>query len=122
MLRRLVNLVSSLSALTGRRGSAAAPDGDGPPARGTVECGDHGTGYQTFVCRHLADGTGRGFVFFEEPDNPYPDAWCDACEVVREEVDGWDEESERTAGITLRCHHCYIEIRDRANAADRSGS
>ncbi len=81
--------------------------------RETVECRQHGTAYQTFVCQHLANGAGHGFVCFDDPDNPYPDAWCHACETKRERAGGWDEESEKAAGITLVCHHCYLAIRER---------
>lgn len=87
-----------------------------PAGRAAIECPDHGAAYATFVCRHLADGSGRGFVCFDDPDDPYPDAWCEACEATRARAGGWDEESERVAGITVRCHHCYRAIRERAAA------
>src|SRR5262245_8438310 len=72
-----------------------------------VDCSTHGPALATFVCRHLARGTGRGFNVFDDPDDPYPDAWCDECEAAREQAGGWDEESERVAGISLVCHRCY---------------
>ena len=79
----------------------------------TIECIHHGTCHKTYVCQHLAAGTGQGFVCFENPDNPYPDAWCDECERARMDARGWNEESEKVAGITLRCHRCYLETKAR---------
>jgi hypothetical protein len=33
-----------------------------------VHCAEHGDAYATFVCAHLADGTGTGFFTAESPD------------------------------------------------------
>jgi len=50
-----------------------------------VHCDLHGETPQTFVCVHLKDETyGLGFNREDPSDeNPYPDAWCDACDVIR---------------------------------------
>jgi hypothetical protein len=42
-----------------------------------LECRDHGEAYATFVCQHIAVGTGQGFNYGNLED-PRPDAWCDA--------------------------------------------
>jgi hypothetical protein len=74
---------------------------------GTIQCAEHGDQQMTFVCEHLIRGKGLGFNFFPEPDNSRPDAWCNDCEIIRESVNGWDEESEGVAKISLLCGACY---------------
>lgn len=81
----------------------------------TVHCETHGETEQTFVCTHLAgDPAGLGFNTDELTDeNPYPDAWCDDCEIVRAASGGWNEESEKLIKIALLCTHCYERARIR---------
>jgi hypothetical protein len=80
-----------------------------------MECATHGECFQTFVCVHLlGEEAGLGFnrnVPTEE--NPFPDAWCDNCEIIRAAHDGWDEESEKLARISLLCSGCYERSRIR---------
>ena len=75
----------------------------------SVKCSEHGASHATFVCQHLADGTGRGFfVAVEDPADERPDAWCASCEQVSNASGGWTEESEEAAGITLVCAESVI--------------
>jgi len=80
-----------------------------------IQCGTHGKSLTTYVCTHLlGDNAGLGFNR-NEPDeeNPFPDAWCDNCEIIRAAHDGWDEESEKLAEISLLCSGCYERARIR---------
>ncbi len=75
----------------------------------TVQCKVHGETPQSYVCAHLTGETfGIGFNR-EEPseENPFPDAWCDVCEVIRAEHDGWDKVPEELCKIVLLCSGCY---------------
>lgn len=77
-----------------------------------VTCPQHGQGYATFVCQHLARGSDAGF--FYGGDDLRPDAWCAECDRVLMEHGGeWNDASEVFAGITLLCSHCYDIVRDR---------
>ena len=61
-------------------------------------------------------GDGRGFnpgFDEEQPEDLRPDAWCDACEALRERAGGWDDETTPEAEISLACAGCYDEIRRR---------
>ena len=81
----------------------------------TIKCPVHGETEPAYLCSHLAKGSvGLGFNR-EQPDseNPYPDAWCDDCELIREAHSGWNEESERLASISLLCARCYEHARIR---------
>jgi len=80
-----------------------------------VHCDLHGETPQTFVCVHLKDETyGLGFNREDPSDeNPYPDAWCDACDVIRSENDGWDNTPEELCKIVLLCTECYERSRIR---------
>jgi hypothetical protein len=83
-----------------------------------VHCHVHGERLPTFVCRHLVRGAGLGFY---EPDRTSPSgdetgercAWCAACERVRQDRGGWDDESEAFAGVTLICDACFQAARVR---------
>lgn len=80
-----------------------------------VRCATHGESQETFVCTHLlGDSAGLGFNR-DEPtlENPFPDAWCDDCDIIRGAHAGWDEESERLTKITLLCSGCYERSRIR---------
>lgn len=81
----------------------------------TVKCEIHGESQEAYVCAHLAgDGAGLGFNRDEpDSDNPFPDAWCDDCEIIRAASNGWNEESEKLAGIKLLCSECYERARIR---------
>ncbi|MDR3676206.1 MAG: DUF2199 domain-containing protein [Acidobacteriota bacterium] len=80
-----------------------------------VQCATHGEGQETFVCIHLIGETvGLGFNRNEPtPDNPFPDAWCDNCELIRAAHNGWGEQSEKLLKISLLCSDCYERARIR---------
>jgi hypothetical protein len=82
-----------------------------------IHCVRHGARNPAFVCRHLVDGVGLGFV---EPCGPQDAdasdeqaAWCDACEDARLAGGGWTDRSETEAGITLVCGECFEASRAR---------
>ena len=90
--------------------------GDVSEARKGVDCREHGIRDPTFVCRHLASGVGSGFHRGHDDDDPdrlWPDAWCDACERVRQSEGEWNDRSEAFAGVQLLCDGCYQAIRER---------
>jgi hypothetical protein len=84
---------------------------------GSVHCGAHGERAPAFVCRHLVRGSNLGFV---EPAGDHEPgavdaltAWCDACEAVRTQQGGWNDESEAFAQVTLICSGCFEVSRGR---------
>jgi hypothetical protein len=83
--------------------------------RGKVQCSTHGQSSETFVCSHLrGDAASLGFNRGEATDdNPFPDAWCDDCELIRAAHGGWNEQSEKLVEITLLCSGCYKRARIR---------
>ena len=82
-----------------------------------VHCQTHGDRREAFVCDHLLHGTQQGFFASDEPENPYPDAWCCACDQIRLAHGGadgeWNEKSEALLKIRLVCGACYEEIKAR---------
>lgn len=81
----------------------------------TINCVRHGDKREAFVCEHLVSGGQLGFYYDREDlRNPYPDAWCSACERVRLEHGGtWNDESEALIKVKLVCGDCYQEIKAR---------
>jgi hypothetical protein len=81
----------------------------------TVQCDTHGETEQTFVCTHLVGETsGLGFNR-DEPDdgNPFPDAWCDNCELIHAAQGGWSDEAQKLTKIVPLCSGCYERARIR---------
>jgi hypothetical protein len=85
-----------------------------------IKCDTHGEGEKTYVCTHLVEeSAGLGFNRKEPAvDNPFPDAWCDNCELIRATNDGWNEETEKLAKISLLCSGCYERARIRNSRPD----
>jgi hypothetical protein len=80
-----------------------------------LKCASHGEPEEVFICAHLVGET-SGLGFHREdpsPENSFPDAWCDKCEVVRAAQNGWNEQSELFMDIQLVCEICYERARIR---------
>jgi len=80
-----------------------------------VQCATHGEAQETFVCTHLAgDAVALGFNR-DDPtdDDPFPDACCDDCELIRSAHGGWNDESQKLVKISLLCCRCYERSRIR---------
>ena len=85
----------------------------------TVDCGIHGFRRPAFICQHLNREEKKGFEesFASHKGMDLDDeddfaAWCDECEQVRVDKDGWNEESEKFAKIKLVCEDCYFELKE----------
>jgi hypothetical protein len=80
-----------------------------------IQCETHGESSEAYVCNHLLGETaGRGFNRSDpSDDNPFPDAWCDDCEIIRAAHGGWNEESEKLSQFSLLCSGCYQRARIR---------
>lgn len=77
-----------------------------------IQCALHSETAATFVCRHLRVGVACGFhCSDEDPDDPWPDAWCDLCDA---DVDEDGELREFTADdLSPLCTGCYEITRAR---------
>jgi hypothetical protein len=81
----------------------------------TIHCETHGDSEQAFICIHLTgESSGLGFNR-DDPseDHPFPDAWCDNCEIIREAHDGWDDVPTGLCKIVAICAECYERSRIR---------
>lgn len=85
-----------------------------------VDCDKHERRRRAFICQHLKIDTNIGFeeafdtyedMEFEFEDDDF-EAWCNRCESVRKENDGWNEISMEFAKIKLVCEKCYFEIKE----------
>ncbi len=82
-----------------------------------LQCAQHGVRRPAFVCQHLAAGQGAGFVqpiAAFDPEWPFQDAWCDACEAVRAQEGEWNARSEAFAKVTVVCEGCLEEMHARS--------
>ncbi len=84
-----------------------------------VSCRNHGSTPSTYVCRHLARDSGRGYFPAFEPDeeDPWPDAWCGDCEKMFLERGEWTESAMEMAAVAVLCTHCYEAARERNQLA-----
>jgi len=84
-----------------------------------IECNTHGRARFAFVCQHINLTTKVGFEeAFEsaegmelEEDEDFQ-AWCDECEVIRQQEDGWNEKSMEFANIKAVCEKCYFKMKE----------
>jgi hypothetical protein len=75
---------------------------------GRIECNDHGTGFETFICGHLASNPAQEWFSREaSEDNLWPDAWCASCNVEFLKEGEWNERNEVGLNVMLLCHRCY---------------
>ena len=82
--------------------------------RKIVSCGTHGEVGQAFVCSHLIAEKEKPLGFFEaeyDPDDPEPQAWCEACEFKVAEAGSWTDELVDQSDIRLICEFCFETIR-----------
>ena len=82
----------------------------------TIECATHGTSTATYVCQHLTQGQKQGFhcgYDSQEPDELWPDAWCDECEKILEAEGEWNDASAAKADIQVVCCSCYEGLREK---------
>jgi hypothetical protein len=82
----------------------------------SVTCEAHGDGQAAFVCQHLLSGSGLGFNWAEDSENPdahCPDARCDTCNTALEAAGAWTESAMALANIKLVCDLCYEQLRER---------
>jgi hypothetical protein len=89
----------------------------GPQEHGRrmIACSAHGQAGETFVCEHLIAKPGqRWFSDEPTPENPWPDAWCTACNSFFEEQGEWNKKNEAHLKIKLLCHLCYEQFRARS--------
>jgi len=84
-----------------------------------VKCGEHDYRRRAFICKHLNHTT---IVGFEEAFETFEDmelledddlqAWCNECEIVRQQEGEWNERSMAFADIKLVCEKCYFEMKE----------
>jgi hypothetical protein len=88
----------------------------------TINCHTHGESQETFVCSHLTEGAaGLGFNRADPSDeDPFPDAFCNDCDLILEAHQGWNEESEKLIEIRLLCSGCYEQSHIRNTRTDVS--
>ena len=80
-----------------------------------VNCETHGEAEQAFTCTHLiGENAGLGFNR-DEPsgEDPFPDSWCDNCEIIRAQHGGWNDVPDELCKIVLLCAECYERTRIR---------
>lgn len=80
-----------------------------------IQCPTHGETEKTFVCSHLTeDLAGLGFNRNEpSEEDPFPNAWCDDCELICQAHGGWNDKSEELVEIRMLCSGCYERSRIR---------
>jgi hypothetical protein len=78
----------------------------------TIQCNEHGSAYETFICEHLLKDPQQLWCSREPTaENPWPDAWCQQCDKEFQRFGEWNEENEDKVPIKLICHHCYLKRR-----------
>jgi hypothetical protein len=79
-----------------------------------VSCGRHGPAQAAFVCRHLMQRPAQRWIA-GKPDrfNPWPDAWCSACDRRFSDNGQWRDDAV-SPPIAVICHYCYQDKRNQS--------
>jgi hypothetical protein len=81
----------------------------------TTNCNIHGEQEITLVCRHIAQAADTsnivGFLWSQEDDQIFPDAWCKKCNTKLLEIDAWTKEMLEYASFKVICSKCYQDLR-----------
>lgn len=92
----------------------------------TVDCGVHGFSRPAYICQHLnvneSNGFEEAFIATKGMDLDDDDAfaaWCNECETIRIENDGWNDVSENFANIKLVCEDCYFELKEQSEREEK---
>lgn len=90
-----------------------------------VKCNEHEYRRRAFVCHHLnkVDKVGfeESFETIEDMELGEDDdfmAWCNQCEIIRQQEDGWNDRAIKLADIRIVCEKCYFEMKE-ANLGHR---
>lgn len=74
-----------------------------------IHCERHGVTAYCLLCRHLREESGLGYWAIKpEPEEP-AHAWCEACDTVLDEEQGWSDRADEQADWKLYCAGCYQE-------------
>lgn len=74
----------------------------------TFTCATHGKSDPACVCKHLIENPVQQWhCAYPEEDEPWPDAWCSACNEVFEREGEWNENNEDDISVEMICGHCY---------------
>ena len=74
------------------------------------------------MCSHLSGGSAALGFHRAEPreEDPFPDAWCDDCNLIFEANNGWNDDSQGLVEIQVLCSACYEQSRIRNSRTDVS--
>ena len=74
-----------------------------------IHCERHGVSAYCLICRHLREQSGLKYWAIQpEPGQP-AQAWCEACDAVLDEEQGWSDRADAQADWKLHCTGCYEE-------------
>jgi hypothetical protein len=85
------------------------PDQSPGSQPGVVHCARHGVTEYCILCRHLAEGAGLGYWAIRPGVDGPAQAWCDGCDAILEQEQGWTDRADAEAGWRLSCAVCYDE-------------
>ena len=69
----------------------------------TARCEEHGESEACIICRHLRNS--RGLRYFIIKGDPW--AWCEECDAVLEQEQGWSERLYLFAAWQIYCRACF---------------
>ena len=77
--------------------------------RQKIQCGKHGLTEHCLICRHLREQSGLDYYASTAEKYAPGQAWCEACDQVLDEEQGWSDRADGFADWQLFCTLCYEE-------------
>ncbi len=72
-----------------------------------IQCEEHGSSPYCIICEHLREQNGLGYFAIQAESTEPAQAWCEACDLVLAQEQGWTDRADLQAGWKLHCTACY---------------
>jgi hypothetical protein len=73
----------------------------------TIRCAEHGVTPYCLICQHLRDESGLWYFAIPAEVGEPAQAWCESCDKVLEQEQGWTDRADLQANWRLYCTVCY---------------
>ena len=81
----------------------------------TIQCAKHGVTPYCLICQHLRGGSGLWYFAIRAEAGEPAQAWCESCDEILEQEQGWTDRADLQANWKLFCTACYETILGRHN-------
>lgn len=80
-------------------------------ASSQIYCEEHGVTSYCIICQHLCAERGLQYYSQYVAADDYPaHSWCNHCDALLQEDEGWSDRGDEFAGWKLLCAGCHAQV------------